>query len=351
MLGRGTRSPQDRRNKRAAIKKAALSSKLSLVSGVTQSSSGSSGSGSTVTQESISRSRTKASKGIVSSKGKKQKPTAKGTAAKQSDSPRKGKGAIDVFAFLDKDQSRASLVQKQSNKPPVDIRDASKYPLHDDSDGESDPRSFHSDSGISIDDTSSEQSCSKINKVFGTRLGTVEEEPVSGYFRPSYAEHRHHPKLQPIPQDIDEEHPECYYRTDDVRNEPDIASASGSEETSGLAEEPTSSGYDLLASRLCSSQEPSEDSLPPLYRRFERLNHRILLQLQDEIAEMEEDLQFMDQVDAHERAAHRGQAAPASRRLDWQWRGNELHGRRLEMLGRIYLKVEQYSKSWNHKFA
>lgn len=344
MLSSGAHSIQDRKNRRAAVKRAALSSRVSLLSAVTASSSGSSGSGSTITQESVSRPRSRSSKGNGSSKGKRQRAAASGSSIKERTSPRKGRGVIDVFDFLDKDQSRASLAQKTGKVPSRVDQDGAKFSAHEESDLESDPRSFHSDSGISINDASSDQGSSKSDGAFGRRLATLKEEHVPRHESSVGSEQRHHSKLYQIPQEINEDHPERYYWT-------------GASGTAGIdafprqADEPDASGYDLLASRLCSSQERAHNSLPPIYRRFERLNHRILLQLQDEIAEMEEDLQYMDRADAFERTAQHGPVVPASRRLDWQWRGSELHSRRLELLGRIYLKVEQYSMSFNNGSA
>jgi hypothetical protein len=288
-------------------------------------------------------------KGDLASKGKRQRTVAEGKATKGKTLPRKGKGEIDVFAFLDKDQSRASLVEKRTKNKPVTQQD--QFSPHDESDLDSDPRSFHSDSGISINDSTvgsfndvgSDHDPSKLNRALGTRLGTLEEEQGPAQYQPSLTEQSQHPSNEPISQELDEDHPEWYYWGGSQPGE--IASAPGMEidpESENTESKP--SGYDLLATYLCSLQDPSEATLPPIYRRFARLNHRILLQLQDEIAEMEEDLELMDRADARERAARHGRAAPASRRRDWQWRGSELHARRLELLGRIYLKVEQYSK-------
>jgi hypothetical protein len=113
-------------------------------------------------------------------------------------------------------------------------------------------------------------------------------------------------------------------------------------------------GYELLASKLSrASREDLRDAGPiPLYRRFEALNHRILLHLQDEISEMEEELNILDEDLAEEIHAlspstkvSKGQGSPpASRRADARL-GGERHFRRTELLGRIFLKLGQYSKS------
>jgi hypothetical protein len=344
MLNSGALSTQDRKPRRAGVRKAAMSSRISLLSGVTASSSGSSGSGSTITQESVSRPRARSSKNSVNAKLKRQRAAAAGTSRKDRSPQGKGKGIIDVFEFMEKDQSRASLVQQRARSGAGIDRDVTKYHAHDESDLESDPRSFHSDSGISINDGGSDHDSSKMNITSGGRLDTLQEEHVRMRYNSIRSEQRHHQIRHPIPEDVDEENPEWYYWSSGLRDGACIPVAMEIGAESGHPEELKPSGYDLLASRLCSWQESSEPSLPPIYRRFESLNHRILLQLQDEIAEMEEDLHHMDQADAYERTARHGQASPASRRLDWQWRGSELHARRLELLGRIYIKVEQYSK-------
>lgn len=106
-------------------------------------------------------------------------------------------------------------------------------------------------------------------------------------------------------------------------------------------------GYEMVADKL--SKRPKDGrakaAVVPLYRKFESLNHRVLLHLQDEIAEMEEDLRILDEciVQSSPRD-HAGHLHPASRRGDARY-GGELHYRRTELLGRIYLKLGQYSKS------
>lgn len=107
-----------------------------------------------------------------------------------------------------------------------------------------------------------------------------------------------------------------------------------------------SSGYGLLASHLTSSDDSDHT---PLYRRFENLNHRVLLHLQDEIAQMEEDLHVLDEYEEVHRAAeaeHQGtKVMPASRRMDAHAQVySSLHYRRQELLGAIIQKTEQYSK-------
>lgn len=106
-------------------------------------------------------------------------------------------------------------------------------------------------------------------------------------------------------------------------------------------------GYELLASKL-SSNPRGTDTLIPIYRKFETLNNRILLYLQDEICEIEEDLRKLDEADAQINAVmsdETGHILPTSRRCEAK-RPSEIHFRRLELLGRAFLKVGQYSKPW-----
>lgn len=104
-------------------------------------------------------------------------------------------------------------------------------------------------------------------------------------------------------------------------------------------------GYELLAHKLSELKKGSRaDSVVPAYRKFEQLNHRVLLHLQDEISELEEELRELDKEIAEASpGAQTGHRHPASRRGDTQF-GNDLHRRRIEILGQVFLKLEQYSK-------
>jgi len=111
-------------------------------------------------------------------------------------------------------------------------------------------------------------------------------------------------------------------------------------------------GYELLADKLSEPRSPGskqhaaqeeKPSLVPLYRKFEHLNHRVLLHLQDEVSEMEEELRNLDEAIAQTSPRDEaGRAYPGSRRGDARY-GGELHYRRTELLGRIFQKLGQYS--------
>lgn len=109
----------------------------------------------------------------------------------------------------------------------------------------------------------------------------------------------------------------------------------------------SSFGYAYLASKLDSSMKDGQ-KLAPVYRRFEAVNHRIILHLQDEISQMEEELRLMDEYDAKHRVAmadHEGSnPVPASRRMDVKAQSySSFHARRAELLERLGYKVHQYS--------
>ena len=114
-------------------------------------------------------------------------------------------------------------------------------------------------------------------------------------------------------------------------------------------------GYELLADKL--SEAPlggsrvRKGSIVPMYRKFEHLNHRVLLHLQDEVCELEEELRYLDESIAQTSPLNEaGHAYPASRRGDARY-GGDLHYRRTELLGRIFQKLGQYSKCGTVLFA
>ena len=101
---------------------------------------------------------------------------------------------------------------------------------------------------------------------------------------------------------------------------------------------PKRAGYDVLASAIHSR---GGTCLKPIYRKFEMLSNRILLYLQDELSEMENELRGLDHAIAREDRAL-GKTY-ASRRAELRL-PSQLQWRRLDLLGRSYAKVEQYSK-------
>ena len=117
----------------------------------------------------------------------------------------------------------------------------------------------------------------------------------------------------------------------------------------------SSMGYDLLACRLTLEETSPGSRLKPMYRKFERLNHRVLLHLQNEICELEEELKMLDnwvsqsnfnnqqhQQQREREANHPASPSSFTRTPDPLYNA-ELQYRRTELLGRIFLKLGQYS--------
>ncbi|TAQ88696.1 hypothetical protein B7494_g2983 [Chlorociboria aeruginascens] len=104
-------------------------------------------------------------------------------------------------------------------------------------------------------------------------------------------------------------------------------------------------GYELLASRLSTHSSNGSDgsTIKPMYRKFEALNHRLLLHLQDEISELEEQLRRLDSADTQSRRMDR-HIVPASRRAAAQ-AGGELQWLKTDTLGRIGYKLAQYNQA------
>lgn len=82
-------------------------------------------------------------------------------------------------------------------------------------------------------------------------------------------------------------------------------------------------------------------TIKPLYRRFEALNHRILLHLQDELSELEEQLHRLDTTDTQTRRLQ-NRILPASRRAEYL-SGGELQWHKTDILEKIGFKLGQYS--------
>ncbi|CAK7210389.1 hypothetical protein SBRCBS47491_000765 [Sporothrix bragantina] len=82
-------------------------------------------------------------------------------------------------------------------------------------------------------------------------------------------------------------------------------------------------------------------TIKPLYRRFEALNHRILLHLQDELSELEEQLHRLDTADTQTRRLQNS-ILPASRRAE-VLTGGELQWHKTDVLGKIGYKLGQYN--------
>ena len=122
------------------------------------------------------------------------------------------------------------------------------------------------------------------------------------------------------------------------------------------AEKLPMSGYELLAAKLSTGggsrprrrgsirafpSDEGDQHIKPIYRRFEALNHRLLLHLQDELSELEEQLHRLDTADTQTRRLANC-ILPASRRAEFM-AGGELQWHKTDILGKIGYKLGQYS--------
>ena len=226
--------------------------------------------------------------------------------------------------------------------------------------------SLHSDSGISDMQSSTDQESPVMHHKLPTLLdepsaevdgedtqysyegpyGIQESPDLSGHRNPAF-QHEHWPSMeashvqspepyyeQPPPQMLGmapHPIPELYPR-------PTNSLVRGHSHELSPRPRPKKTGYELLASKIDSHDDAF---LKPIYRKFETLNNRMLLFLQDEICEMEEQLKELDDAIAHEQQFH-GEK-PASRRAEARL-PSQLQWHRLDLLQRSFAKVEQYSK-------
>ncbi|KAL9110392.1 MAG: hypothetical protein Q9227_005123 [Pyrenula ochraceoflavens] len=342
---------------RRLARKSSISSRVSLFSGLT-SSSGSSGSTHTVTPETLRRS------------GKRNPMPARAytkrhaAVRKRQEEPPEAPimGSIDVFQFLDNSRSTNSSRLSLTGPPAptsIDFVPRRTYqgpgrPESHRQKADSRATSIHSDSGISIRDSSPEapsrrgSELEEVAEVAVTDHDTVALD-LSNVVLPGSIPENSEADDDSFPEDhgaLADEEPEIFYRGTRKR---EAQSVRDSVPTPPLPEEssPTHAkdgGYDVLAHRL------SVKEIPALYRRFEWLHHRILLYLQDEVSELEEELQALDRWESESRlnAAKPGggRGPPSSRRIDSGYQGSiELCARRIDVMGRIRVKVNQYDEA------
>lgn len=307
------------------------------------------------------------------------------------------KDNVDVFAFMERDDqsdcgSEASDEPTSESSPPSSPNSMSntprmvempqKSPRYSDLEvrtQQSAPRtwsqgSLHSDSGISVRSHSSDQDSPSVKEKYPLeyetpRIGIADceqgDDPQTNALQVSpncEAEtpglsHRHWPSLSLGGSEADQlSSPQWFnqhaaHNNEDLMPEMQARSASSlvplemhrQRESQSAVPVCSPRGYDLLASNIDSRNDAL---LKPIYRKFEILNNRMLLYLQDEIAQMEEDLKELDAAIAIEEVGP-GRQKPVSRRLEAKM-PSQLQWHRMDLMGRTFAKVEQYSKS--HSF-
>ncbi|KAJ9653400.1 hypothetical protein H2198_007398 [Neophaeococcomyces mojaviensis] len=339
-----TRDTGDRRRNRVySTNKAARSSKLSLLTFATTSSGGSN---STVTQESYNRSQSK-----TSHRRKRPREHRSRSHRTQGDHDRSSPKA-EVFDYLVMNETEKAKAESEAEDEPQvepesdsssDEETASVVPeviLHVE---EEEPEGYYrsmSDSGISMGSSSSGRSVAGC--VRRSHLPVLPEEPAS---RPA-SSHQHSSELALMD-------PRCAWHSSSpgpypegyipppVPQPPQIVYDNSlyppypypSYETHS----PSPDFYSHIPS--INIREPSRRKCKPeCFRSFTKISARLLLQLQDEIAEMEEEITMLDEEsDSADDASEHG-SSPS--RQDIQ----ASRARREHLYGELHMKLDQYCK-------
>ncbi|KAL8716487.1 MAG: hypothetical protein Q9225_006188, partial [Loekoesia sp. 1 TL-2023] len=108
------------------------------------------------------------------------------------------------------------------------------------------------------------------------------------------------------------------------------------------AKEPSvmKNGYSQLASRISAHEDTA---LKPVYRKFETLNNRILLYLQDEISELEAHLEQLDAAISQEEQSVGRSGFPTSRRAEAKAQSPS-HWQRCNLIERCASKIDTYNR-------
>ena len=374
----------------------------SLFSNLTTSSSGSN---STITQESFNQSRQRASKQMVPKKGTTPKHGPKKPSARLSPSVSPIDERPNVFAFMEKDEDDESVmdgsdigevsysgtsIQQPGMVNELAGRDASPtmsfssspqesqysedcHHLWNDGMVRASSNSFHSDSGISVRSSSPERDSpilqykSVSSKNISTSRSSSKVLAKDNIPAASINPNDTHLPYQPLKVSDDmaanlDVSPEAYYSPLPRPNQHYVNSpamtgypAPSRRSSRSLSQQHTQIqtrrkenksgeapriGYDFLASNISAS---GDVGLKPIYRKFETLNNRMLLYLQDEVSELEEELKRFDSAITQEQKAIGNKAA--SRRSEMRT-PSPLQWRRMEVIARTFAKIEQYSRSF-----
>jgi hypothetical protein len=383
MAGYGSRNL---RSKKTAIKK--KPSEASMISVATKASNNSSSSNSTVTQESVSR-KSRSSKQDPPRKNATTRPSVRKNSSRTSNTLPPVEEKPDVFQFLEPDDDEEAEGAKTAELEGVALTQASLEAASAASSSSSSssssrssrghnhafnhqsptsfqnyhtdhrqawdndtnpPGVFHSDSGISVRSSSPEPDSPVLPHrdiygkgkgkegsisigLGGSRLpnsrvvepfnGSPDMPPEAFYSISS------RPDMKHTEYDSSESNRPC-------RQELDLDSEDDDEsEEAQATNDFAKSAHDLLASMV-----PSDEAvtLKPMYRKFDRLNNRVLLLLQGELMELEANLENLDKaIDGVGEESTKSAAIQDGSSVSQEWQ-------RKELVGRISLKLDQYSK-------
>ncbi|MCJ1337159.1 hypothetical protein MMC09_002439 [Bachmanniomyces sp. S44760] len=385
-------------------------SMTSLLSGITQLSTSSSGSNSTVTPESMVRARQRSAKQINSKKASVKKVERRRDTDDES-SPSPIEGRLDVFAFMEEEEDEenrhnqkdeitllnmdtsAQASRREDPKPQVSQAEMSRdssipYPHPSESYYQTwiqqpttkiPSTSLHSDSGISVRSSSpdidspilrykalepSEQGFSPpaSRNVLACEFQSpmVPKPNVNSLRQTSRSKGREQsssiqryvpePTSHPYPYSIPQYEPEASYQT--YFSNPNanlyqhgmhaLNTPQGNPQTKGKI---AKTGFDLLASSI-STQSTEETTLRPIYRKFETIQNRLLLELQAEILKMEKDLERLDSnLATSSFSSPNGSKIEQTSDVEQNQVPTVLHWHRTELLRGLAGRVETYNRT------
>ena len=366
------------RSKKGAVRK--KPSTTSLLSNLTKASKSSSGSNSTVTQESVSRPKQRSSKQGTAQKAASTRPSVRKSSSKSVPSIPTIHEKVDVFQYLEEEDGDAERndaaelegadIPHRARSETASLASSSSreqlYPVgyhnyqNDYNQQWANRRltmgSLHSDSGISVRSSSPERDSLDMAHKARSDRGSFKgkERSMEDYHEMATTNVTSSRVLSPF-DESPEMSPEAFYSVASRPNfqqteyesenghlpsyrDTDLADRT-EEQDSNVPEESPKSGYNLLASNISSS---GDLALTPIYRKFERLNNRVLLHLQDEIMGLENYLEQLDKavvglgMDTGVKAASPQEDSPMP---------GDVQCQRAAMLNRISAKLDEYSTS------
>ena len=317
-----------------------------MLSTFTAQSSGSNESNSTVTQESYNRS----SKKRKSSRRKREtsRPSpvtmdpVQEVSPEENPEPKNGT-QDDVFSFLVDNESKVPVNDSPTDEQEPDSGDAEHepepepipYPAEAVHEVDFSNRSFHSDSGVSMDDGSFVLG----KAVMQPLLAQTDVDPRAATSRYTDWRYPQVPKPQHTPFAPLEANP-----GEDESEDPSDRLNTGPVETPSPPSVFTESDtiFPLSTDHLAS--ELADLDSPPLFKAFKKSNYRIILQLQDEIIELEEELAELDTYDGSRRLSKDASTGETLRRLSFQWNQCQfdLYKAKADVLGRLQIRMDQY---------
>ncbi|EEP82574.1 predicted protein [Uncinocarpus reesii 1704] len=303
----------------------------------------------------------------------KEVPSGRRRATTRSTEPASTERAPDVFQFLDKEESEAGVKAKRAaDRHYIEQTTSSRPVLQDHSRKASAAYSFRSDSGVSVRDCSPGRASStasgdeyqpptppdipldSMGWGITKALKPKRPGPMAGAYATDTESILENPGTSAHPF-MDLPTPESFYYS---RHAP-------TKSTSPKKTKPERPSIDISKAAKCSRRQsqsasspkspipenPTPESRPRIYRKFDALNHRLLKHMQEEIIQLEEDLSTLDELEAAHQASPNTRNSPRQKMLAAKYHDLQiqdysvLHYKRTDLLEKIAMKTEQYNRA------